>query len=150
MKRSSPPSDEVGPSVIVIDASIVLTSIFSPNVAVRKKLEIILRRTERGEVLLCAPELLWFEVANGLRFSERDQKITQKLYRLFARLPISRHPFPTKWLEAATALAYQYQTTVYDCAYHYLALELEGTFYTCDRKYFEKSKSAGRIKLIEG
>ncbi len=36
----------------------------------------------------------------------------------------------------------------YDASYHSLAISSEGTFLTADKKYFEKTKKFGHIKLL--
>ena len=38
--------------------------------------------------------------------------------------------------------------TFYDASYHALALLLKGTFLTADKKYYEKAKGFGNIKLL--
>jgi len=41
------------------------------------------------------------------------------------------------------------RVTVYDAAYHSLALTLGGTFVTADRIYYDRARKVGSVALLE-
>lgn len=132
----------------VVDASVIITALSQKNHTATKLLSKLLRLSKKDQASLHAPSFLDLEVANGIRFSNTDTKLAQEQLTRYFDLPIT-HP---KLSEDVTRLSlhhsYQNQTTIYDTAYHILAISLDATFITCDRKYFQKAKHLKHIKLL--
>jgi hypothetical protein len=66
----------------------------------------------------------------------------------FSQLPIEFFSFKANHIKEILKLAYRFQTTVYDTAYHFLAKLLDGVFFTSDKDYFKKAKNLGSIVLV--
>jgi predicted nucleic acid-binding protein len=102
-----------------------------------------------GTTVLSAPDLLLYELANVLRHRPgfNEEKVTQALGDVID-LQIDMITPGRELLQRSTEDAYLYGTTVYDSCY--LALgELMGVeVYTSDKKFYEKAKASGVLKLI--
>lgn len=132
----------------VVDASIVISSLIVPSRKIAKRFNSILKENQKGKVEILSSDLLAIEVANGLRFSVKDQALAQEYFDRFAKLPIKIHYFKPGQMLEVLKLAYQLGTTVYDSSYHYLAKLFGGIFITADKKYFEKAKELGSVELV--
>jgi len=102
-----------------------------------------------GTTVLSAPDLLLYELANALRHRPgfNQEKVTQALGHV-VDLQIDLVTPGRELLQRSTEDAYLYDTTVYDSCY--LALgELMGVeVYTSDRRFYEKAKASGVLKLV--
>lgn len=133
----------------IFDASFVITGLLNETSLANKELRVAIGRITSKQALAFAPYLLWIEVANGLRYSTTDLDLATTTYAKFTNFPITPHEFSLSQSLAIIKLAYQTKTTVYDSSYHYLAIELDGTFLTCDKAYYRKAGSLGHIKLVD-
>lgn len=132
----------------IFDASFTLAELLKPEGSSSDDFQKIARLVNANQAQIYAPILLWTEVANALRFSITDPDKATKIYRDFANLPITPCQLTVEQFLAIIKMAYQTKTTLYDSSYHYLAIELDGTFLTCDKDYYRKAKSLGHIEVI--
>lgn len=130
--------------LIVIDASVFVTEIFGKAKRTGTNLQQLLRDTTIQVSLLSFTAL---EFANGVRFSTRDTQMAEDAIKKFTALNIPVIPITTADVAAVTALSYQLGTTVYDTAYHYIAILNKGRFITCDAAYYKKASHLGHIEL---
>lgn len=131
-------------SLVIIDASVLLTALFGSNVRVSKQLNQLLSDDTHDIYIL--PYTI-IEFANGVRFSTRDMTTATKMIKRFTALALPVIELASADIHAIIDLSYRLDTTVYDTAYHYMAIMHDGTFITCDKGYFKKASTLGHIEL---
>ncbi len=131
-------------NVFVCDASVLLTVLFGTNKEVATRLERLLRDTSTSVHIL---PFTVIEFANGVRFSTRDISLAKQALERFTALALPVMPIVSQDVHAIMELSYRLGTTVYDTAYHYIAIMYEGIFITCDRNYYKKASKLGCIEL---
>lgn len=132
----------------VLDASLAIAVMLKENFKATAFVKKIQKEINQGKSKIIAPQFLLLEVANALRFRIPKKEESQKVLKDFSKIPISFQEFNASQIAEIQNFAYEFNTTVYDTTYHYLAKILDGTFVTCDRAYFQKSKSWGNIKIL--
>ncbi len=134
--------------VYVLDASVILSYLLSEETIVVEEFEKLLKEARKNRVKLISSKLLPLEVANGLRYTLSDSALAVRVLETFLDLPLEYVDFTKGQLQRALQLAYTTKTSFYDASYHILAIELEGVFLTCDKKYFQKAEKFGFIRLL--
>jgi len=129
---------------IVIDASIIIAGMFDePN-----EQSIDLKQIFKSKRLV-APVLLKYEVNNVLGNKIPHDLIKRNEYQAkFLMLPINYITPTTEDLKLAQFLQFSTKDSFYDTTYHAMALLRGITFYTLDKKYYERSKQYEFIKLV--
>ncbi len=124
----------------IIDASVVLKW-FIPEEHCEQAL-----RLKDSDARLHAPAFLTLEVGNVLskkrRRGELTAQDTEDIWRAFRRAPIRRHADETLVL-AAFDLAQNTKQSLYDCLYLALAMQLNRSFLTADRKFYQALQHGG-------
>jgi predicted nucleic acid-binding protein len=100
-------------------------------------------------VALCAPAFIFVELANALWFHLRTGKLNPEeaagCLRDLRQAPLAlwdgEEPLPST-LEWAHRLG----QAVYDCAYLALALHLDGTYVTADRRFWQKAGTQDELR----
>ncbi|MGE3978309.1 MAG: type II toxin-antitoxin system VapC family toxin [Nitrospira sp.] len=133
----------------VIDASVILKW-FIPE----EHSELALRLKD-SDVRLHAPAFLMLEVGNVLSKKRRRGELTtqdaEDIWRAFRRAPIRRHADETLVL-GAFDLANHTKQSLYDSLYLALAMQLNLSFLTADRKFYnglQHSEYRSRLLWIE-
>ncbi|MEN8253680.1 MAG: type II toxin-antitoxin system VapC family toxin [Patescibacteria group bacterium] len=134
--------------VIIPDASIITAAVLKSNPKIKQKSSKFLTQVRKQEFFLEAPHFLKLEFANATRFYFKDYGLILKSLSLFAKLPIKFIELKPKTINEAAKISYKFKTSVYDAAYHALAIQRSVTFLTADKKYFNKTKELDNIKLI--
>lgn len=136
-------------SVLVVDAS-VAAKWFLQEVHTENALRLL---TDPHE--LHAPDLLWLELHNVVcRRIRRKLIASEEGVRMLAavrRFPIQIFPL-TDLLDPATGIALDTATSLYDCLYIALAVQLDGKMVTADRPFYRGLASthfANRVVWIE-
>jgi len=132
----------------LIDASVVLKSILKEDNSIAKKIGVILEGVMKGSVEVISSNFLILEVANGIRFREKDAISAKKYLEAFLKLPIKYLFCSREQYKKALEVSYDIGTTVYDTSYHVLAKAQNAVFLTCDEDYFSKAKGLGDIELV--
>lgn len=132
----------------ILDASFILSTILELRPEAFKRLEEILQQTQQSEAQIYSLHLLPLEVANGLRFEIKNIEQAKIFLEKFYNLPIDYFSLSHTQVKEILTLSYKYKTSIYDSSYHFLALLLDGTFITCDRKYYQKAKKLKHIDLV--
>jgi len=134
---------------IIIDASFILQTLLSPesNVAIVSKK--IFKDQKSKRIKIYSTSFMPLEIANGLRFSFKEQKLAEEIFSKFALLKIEYFALNSQQIQTMLSMSYNLKTTVYDTSYHFLAKLLGGVFYTCDKEYFQKAKKEGNIILVK-
>lgn len=93
----------------------------------------------RCEVVLVAPVLLLFEVANALRYNpDFESEDVGDAIRDLMDLQIKFFIPEEGWMNDAVKIAYTYTTTIYDASYVALSLYLGTIVYTADENFLRK------------
>lgn len=132
----------------VIDASILLGYYLESHPAAVKETPLLLQQLKKKHIKLTSISLLDFEFANGLRFSLTDKNSATLIFKKYLQLPITKISLSPQLKSKALKLAYKNKATVYDTAYHILAISRNAIFLTCDQDYYKKAHHLGSIKLL--
>ncbi len=133
----------------VVDASVVLRGILEVKKAVVDEIREYFVQAEGNKLELHSQSFLKMEVANGIRFNEKDASKSTKLLDVFFKLPIKFVDLNQTLYEESLLISYKLGTTVYDTSYHILAKAHGAVFLTCDEEYYRKAKALGDVELIE-
>jgi predicted nucleic acid-binding protein len=132
----------------LVDASIILQSILEESNFVSKEFEKIMKEVALGKARILSQKFLIMEVANGIRYAEKDKILAQKYFQVFLKLPIKYLALSKSQYKQILEFSYELGTTVYDTSYHILAISKGAIFLTCDSKYFKKAKGLGSVELV--
>lgn len=152
--RSSPScaaiaaAPEIVPSVLIPDASVIVkwTLPATGEPAAEKALG-VLARWQAGEVDLVSPSLWRYEVANVL--ARKAPRSAAELFGGLLALDLPTVDLDAGLLRDALKIALRFPgASVYDAAYHALALGVSGSFLTADESYFRRTKRLGAIELL--
>lgn len=130
----------------IIDASVIVTSFSDQSGSVSEKFRSLVK--EKGSQLI-STVFLDFEVANAIRFLDKNTLKVKEYLDAFFKLPIRRVQLNSGQIQEIVNICVTNNTTVYDTSYHYLAISMDGIFVTCDHDYFQKAKHLGYIKYLE-
>jgi predicted nucleic acid-binding protein len=108
----------------------------------------VIKEVKKGSAILFSTTFFRHEVANGLRYSKKSKWEILVIWEKFMKLPIACLELERNFLGSVANLSRKLGTTVYDTSYHYLAMVLDGTFLTRDKKYYQKAKKLGNIKCF--
>jgi predicted nucleic acid-binding protein len=104
----------------------------------------------RGGGMLLAPAHIWIETANALvRGRRRSPLDVAQVLEDMARLGIETADRGLDGLLAAVGLADRHQLSVYDAAYLWLAIDVEGELATLDRQLARAAAAEGVGLAIE-
>lgn len=125
---------------IVIDASVALKWFLPDETGGLQALD-ILKKYAEGKVELVAPDLLDYEVFNGLLIAYRRNRLAKKLAEVaskkFLELQIRHEPVKQDNL---IALALETGLSIYDAAYLGLAHQIKTQLVTADRPLFTNGR----------
>ncbi|MDP1722108.1 MAG: type II toxin-antitoxin system VapC family toxin [Candidatus Gottesmanbacteria bacterium] len=131
-------------SIVIADASVLLTALFGSNDRTATKLNRLLH--DDASLVHILPFTI-IEFANGVRFSTRDVPAATRILKQFNALTLPVMEITSADVQAIVELSYRLDTTVYDTAYHHMALMQGGVFVTCDKGYFKKASTLGHVEL---
>ena len=107
----------------------------------------LLTEWQVGAIALVAPSLWRYEVANVLARRAADRAIALLGALLELELP-TVDPDHQLLVDAVAITVRLPGVTVYDAAYHALALRLRGVFVTADQRYFRRARRLGGVELL--
>ena len=135
-------------TLLILDASVAVK--WFTMEPLRDKALIIRDRYVNGELDLEAPSLLYYEVANALRYNPRfGIEEVRSAVRALEDLAITIYDFKGELASKAVELAYRFGITVYDAAYVALAAIRNATLYTADKEVVVKVSSENVKHLSE-
>ncbi len=106
---------------------------------------------ESATFLFIVPELLFYELANALRynpnFSPKD--VNEALHSVFD-MGLEVRKVDRKVMEQATTIAFKYNITFYDAYFLALSRKEEKPFITADYKFAEKMKGVNPVRNSSG
>jgi len=135
-------------TLLILDASVAVK--WFTMEPLRDKALIIRDKYVNGELDLEAPSLLYYEVANALRYNPRfGIEEVRSAVRALEDLAITIYDFKGELASRAVELAYRFGITVYDAAYVALAAMRNATLYTADKEVVVKVSSENVKHLSE-
>ena len=135
-------------TLLILDASVAVK--WFTMEPLRDKALIIRDKYVNGELDLEAPSLLYYEVANALRYNPRfGIEEVRSAVRALEDLAITIYGFKGELASRAVELAYRFGITVYDAAYVALAAMRNATLYTADKEVVMKVSSENVKHLSE-
>ena len=135
-------------TLLILDASVAVK--WFTMEPLRDKALIIRNKYVNGELDLEAPSLLYYEVANALRYNPRfGIEEVRSAVRALEDLAITIYDFKGELASRAVELAYRFGITVYDAAYVALAAMRNATLYTADKEVVMKVSSENVKHLSE-
>jgi len=124
--------------VLVLDATVAVK--WFTNEPLRDKALLIRDKYVKGLVDLIAPGLLFYEVANALRYNPRfGVEEVKNALKALENLGISLYGFEGQLRDTSIELAYRFGITVYDAAYVALAVIQDAVLYTADKEVVAKT-----------
>ncbi len=101
-----------------------------------------------GNIILSAPDLFIYEMANALRFKPgfNDEKVGRAISNIFD-LQLDLITPSGELIKRASEQAFRYDITVYDSCYLALAELMGVSLLTSDKRFYEKAKESGLIKF---
>ena len=125
--------------ILVLDASVAVKWF---NVEpLREKALIIRDKYVNGEIELIAPDLLYYEVANALRYNPRfGIEEVKSALKALEDLSIITYDFDGELREKAVELVYRFGITIYDAAYVALAVIRDAFLYTANKEVVVKAQ----------
>lgn len=130
----------------IVDASVLISSLMGDKPGIRRLFGKLF--ADKKAKIMSIP-LVKLEFANGLRFLGCTQDQAVAAFEKMSDLPISIFDIKDSHVLEAMKQAFGTKTTVYDCAYHYAAILLNGIFVTCDKAYYRKANNLKHMLLWE-
>ncbi|RLE62649.1 MAG: PIN domain nuclease [Thermoprotei archaeon] len=122
---------------VVSDASVIVKWFIEEEYS-DKALE-LRNKHINGEISIIAPELLYYEVLNALKYSRLFELEELKLAALsLSNYGIKLYSLKGRLAENTVEIAVERNITVYDAAYVALAINLDTVLYTADEKLIQK------------
>ena len=134
-------------TVLVLDASVILKW-YKEEEDSDKALE-IRDKFIRGEIQISVPDLVLYEMANALRYSQ--QCTADDIARVidnFSKFKIDIVVPTTNLIKKAGDMAMEYDITVYDGVYLALAEDLAFSLVTADLKFYRKIETLSRTQFL--
>lgn len=133
---------------VVLDTSVVLKW-FLPE---EKNYEAQTLRAAHinGDILICAPHLLIFEVVNALVYKkEITAKEIEQIIDILFYTNLSFLDFGKELTSQTSRLSRKYKISVYDASYVALTKGLSCQFITADKKLYNRIKKLSVVRLLE-
>lgn len=103
-----------------------------------------------GRVILIVPDLVFYEVANALKFSSHrvPEDEIKKYIESLVQIKLKVFPFDLEILLEALNFMRDYEITIYDAYFLALASITSSIFVTADHKLYIKVKPLSFVKLL--
>lgn len=129
---------------IVADASVILKWVLSDSSEEDVTKAILLRTLAcNRQVSIVVPSIWLFEVGNIL--SLKEPALAEKMIKQIISFDLKEKAWSTEWLTKTLSLVSKFKVSFYDASYHALAIIEGGTFITADKRYVERTASAGSV-----
>jgi len=131
----------------VIDTSVIYKWYVDEELS--KKATEILVNFKEGKTEISMPELVFYEIANSLRFNPKNTEddVVEVIDNLNS-LNLNVVVITTGLLKDALKISYKYGITVYDGVFIALAKDLNFDFITADKKLYNKVLSLHFVKFL--
>lgn len=129
--------------LVIIDTSVVFKWFVDEEKESTDKAREILKLSKEKEIVLWAPDILLYEIANALS-NKKDLPsiLVKEAFQQYSEAEINIFTPTSKFISNALDFARGYQVTVYDASYAVLAREKNGIFITSDRIFVNQVKES--------
>ena len=136
---------------IVLDASVFLKLIIEEEDS--HLAHTLIEKIEEREMIVLVPTLFKYEVSKAGIIFGLEPKFISNILEDFLNTGVVQADITASLLETTKNIVNHGSPksgfpSFYDAIYHALAIEKNAIFITADKKYFEKAKSFGFIKLL--
>lgn len=130
----------------VLDTSVIFKWFSETNEADADNAHHLRRGILDGGYSIAIPDLLYYELANALRFNPglSSEEVIAAVDAIF-NLEFDVRNITTELAASAVKLAYSWNITVYDACFLALAQKEKKTLITADYKFYERTKGAKYI-----
>ena len=139
-------------TIKIIDSSVILKWLLKDETHRKESLKIRKNFVE-GKILVLVPALLFYEAGNGLFAAVRKRRISSSIAEsLFNKLLALDLPFRDMQNlgKEILEIALKKNVSFYDAAYAALAKEMNGEFFTADKRLYNNLKTEfPQVKFIE-
>src|SRR3990167_11204894 len=101
----------------IIDASVILNYSLKKNTILEKKLQSLFKESRKKRLKILAPDFIFVEVINGLRYSLRDEKKAQRHMNQILEFQVKLIHLSGNDYRTILNLSWQIKATTYDTAY---------------------------------
>lgn len=148
MKISTKQYEKADETKFFLDTSVLIKWINAETENVKQALQVE-QDYDNDKIHVAMSLVTWWELGNFLGRTLPKEQASQAM----SLLQMKRIPGYALSLEVSD-LSFQImnkhpKTSFYDASQHALAISKKSTFLTCDKKYYEKTKSLGHIKLLK-
>ena len=134
--------------MIVLDASVILKWIFSNEEGGNEALRWKNDHASRHETV-AVPDLLFYEVANVLATKSRlGKEASAEAFSVLWDFNLECFDFGRDEFLSAISLSAEYEISLYDAAYIELAVRLNCSFVTADKKLYGKTRMLKTVALL--
>lgn len=131
----------------ILDASVVIKWFFQE--AGSDSADFYLEKLSKRELVICVPELLFYEVGNTLISKGVSINDSDSIAKELLTLPFKKRGMDSKFFTKIVQNAKTFNLTFYDASYVTLTQEERCGFITADKKLFEKiHKKFKRVRLL--
>lgn len=116
----------------VVDASVVVKVFLHEGGS--EKAQVLIQEHVSGKTLLIAPELIFLEVLNALRYKRADEEALARANKFLWGLQFHSERLHALLLEQAALLALRWDLTLYDAVYLALSHNFGVPLITADKK----------------
>lgn len=140
------------PACIVLDSG-VFAKIFLQEEDSETVKALLRAIGERDLPVLC-PDIFLYEVLSIAAQNSYPLEQTLKLIRSFEKAQLTIMPLTSRQLQLAMRMAEDGHEksgypSIYDSAYHALALSAQGVFITADKRHIAKARGYGSVAVLE-
>ena len=133
--------------MIVLDASVILKW-FQDEEGSERAL-VFEERHKTGEEMIAVPDLLFYEIANVLRYQKKiTGEFADDAFEALNKLEIQTFVLGLYQLKEVFRFAREYDISVYDAMYVILAKKLECKLITADKRLQQKLKMFSWVVLL--
>lgn len=131
--------------ILVIDTSVVIKW-YSDEENSDKALA-LQTALSAGAIIGVAPELQLYEFSNVMRY-KKNREYTRAAVDAFIKSGIQFHITNQEILSASVELAYKHEISVYDASFLALAIHMNATLITADKKMYDKIQDNINVILL--
>lgn len=133
--------------IYILDNSVVLKPILEEEGAEIVNKLFFLKNKYKISILV--PDIFRYEFFNRLT-REKNASVALKAYNYFINRQVSVIPLESDLIRLANKLVTKYpKISFYDAAYHALAKAYDADLITADKKYYQKTRAEGNVRLLE-
>jgi predicted nucleic acid-binding protein len=134
---------------IVIDTSVLIKWVKTRDEELVKEARALLAEVQRRPIEVHVPALLLYEAGNILVMKTRLEAVAlDDVLSRVEDLPFSVAPPASPLLKRAARLGRRFGISFYDASFLALAVEIDCSFVTADRRLFDRAQALPRVRHL--